>query len=114
MVLKIFITGRNRRIASDVCEHIEKDKGIPVKKCAATKSALFDIAVNDTPHVVVVCMGEESNEEIRVYDTLKDVIHMGYTTLIVIANDEQRKQFITHTAVSRIFFLSRPVSLFAL
>lgn len=37
MVLKIFITGRNRRIASDVCEHIEKDKGIPVKKCAATK-----------------------------------------------------------------------------
>ena len=114
MELKIYVTGRNRRIASDVCEHIEKDKGIVTKKCAVTKSALFDIAVNDTPHVVVVCMGEESDEEIKVYNTLKDVVRIGYTTLIVIANDEQRKQFIANTSVSRIFFLSRPVSLFAL
>lgn len=114
MELKIYVSGRNRRIAADVCEHIEKDKHIAVKKCAATKSALFDVAVNDTPHVVVVCMGEESNEEIKVYDTLKDVVRIGYTTLIVIANEEQRKQFIANTSVGRIFFLSRPVSLFAL
>lgn len=114
MDLKIFVSGRNRRIAADVCEHIEKEKGIPVNKCAATKSALFDIAINDTPHVVVVCMGEESNEEIKVYDTLKDIIRIGYTTLIVIADDEQRQQFIEHTQVGRLFFLSSPVSMFAL
>ena len=114
MELKIIVTGRNRRIAGDVCEHIEKDKGIPTRKCAATKTTLFDIAVKDTPHLVVVCMGEESNEEIRVYDALKDIVHIGYTTLIVIANDEQRKQFINNSSIDKIFFLSRPVSLFAL
>ena len=37
---KILVTGKNRKVMSDICEHIEADKGYTTLKCAASKKAL--------------------------------------------------------------------------
>lgn len=114
MDFNVVVCGRNRRIAADICDHLKKDRGISAKKSASTKSALLELALHETPHMVIVCLGDESTEEIKVYDVLKDCEKVGLTTIIVIGNETDRKHFMTESAVGRIYFLSRPVSLLAL
>ncbi|MBQ7563623.1 MAG: response regulator [Lachnospiraceae bacterium] len=115
MQLKILVTGRNKRIAMDVCEHLENDrKKCIIVKCAASKEALFKLVPAETPHVVIICLGDETWETVRVYDVLKDLTNIGRVTILVITSDEDKRLFMAHSHLNKMFFLSRPVSLFAL
>ena len=78
MKLRIMVTGKNRRIAGDICEHLRCDRDYPTIKCPATKSALLEMVLS------------------------------------VVANEEDRKIFINETALERMFFIDRPVSLTSL
>lgn len=112
--LKILVTGRNRRIASDICEHLSNDRGYIPMKCGASKKALFDKALNEYPNVVIICTGDENEETIKVFDILREIAKVGALEVIVIANEHDRKAFMTNSKLEKFFLLSRPVSLLAL
>ncbi len=114
MQLKVMVTGKNRKIASDICDHLVTDKGYSVIKCASSKEALFNRVPAEMPHLIIICLGDETNETVSVFDVLKECTRMGGITIIVIANDADQKLFINNTKLDRMFFMSRPVSLFAL
>ncbi len=111
---KILVTGKNRKVMGDICEHIETDKGYTTVKCAPSKRALFDLILAELPKVIIICLGNETPETVQAYDVLKNAIKQGNCTTIVITNEEDEKFFINNSALEKVFFLSRPVSLFAL
>ena len=114
MQLKVMITGRNRKIANDISEHLANDRGYNIIKCAPSKEALFDRVPVEMPHIIIICLGDETWETVSVFDVLKECTRMGGITILVITNDSDQKLFINHTKLERMFFMSRPVSLFAL
>jgi CheY-like chemotaxis protein len=114
MQLKVLMTGRNRKIASDLSEHLENDRGYVTVKCASSKEALFDRILAEMPHIVMICLGDETNDTISVFDVLKECSAIGGITILVVANDSDQKIFINNTKLEHVFFVSRPVSLFAL
>ncbi len=114
MQMKILVTGKNRKVALDVCEHLETDRGYKTVKCEPLKKSLFDAMLSELPKVVVICLGDETITTISEYDVLKNTSGQGGYTTIIIANDDDEKLFKKYTQVDKALFLSRPVSLFAL
>ncbi len=112
--LKILVTGKNRRIANDICNHLAEDRDYSVIKCAAKQDALFQMVPTEMPRVIIICLGDEKKETIKVYDILKECAKLGALTLIVVTNQEDKSLFIKYTNLEKMFFLSRPVSLFVL
>ena len=56
MQLKVLVTGKNRKVASDICEHLETDRGYVTIKCDPNKTALFDLMISELPKVVIICI----------------------------------------------------------
>ena len=114
MKLKVMITGKNRKIASDIYDHLNSDRDYKLFKCASTKSALFEMAISEMPHVVIICLGNENKDSLKVFDILKESSRAGTMELIVVANEDDKKIFMANSKLERMFFLARPVSLSAL
>ena len=114
MRLKIVITGKNRKIASDVYDHLISDRNYKLIKCASTKNALFDMVIAEMPHIVIICLGDETKDSIKVFDILTESSKVGKMELIVIANEDDKRLFMACSKLERMFFLARPVSLSAL
>ncbi|WP_458458308.1 response regulator [Pseudobutyrivibrio sp.] len=114
MVLKTLVTGKNRKVASDICEHLEQDRGYLTVKCDSIKSKLLDMVLAELPKVVIICLGDETKETVEAYNVLKSAVNQSSCTIIVIASDEDEKFFMKYSELPRVLFLSRPVSLFAL
>ncbi len=112
--MKIIVTGRNKKVSGDICEHLENDRGYMTVRCAPSKAALADMVLAELPRVIIICTGDETWETVKIYDVLKDPVRHGDCTLIVIANEEDERLFMKFSALERVLFLSRPVSLFAL
>ncbi|RKM61373.1 response regulator [Butyrivibrio sp. CB08] len=112
--LKILVTGKNRRIATDVCNHLAEDKDYHVIKCSAKQDVLFATVPQERPRVIIICLGDETKETIKTFDILKECAKLGAITLIVVANSEDKSLFIKYTGLEKMFFLSRPVSLYML
>ncbi|MBR6228664.1 MAG: response regulator [Eubacterium sp.] len=114
MRLKILVTGKNRKIAKDLCEHLESDRGYLTAKCQPDRNALFDVILAELPKVIIICLGDETIETIRAYNVLRDANRRGNCTTIVISNDQDERIFKKYTELDRAFFLSRPVPLLSL
>ena len=112
--LKIMVTGRNKRMVNDICEHLENDRGYLPMKCAASKKALFEMTLNELPNVIIICSRYEVGDTVKIYDILRESARNGAIEIIVIANEEDRKMFMNHSDLDRFYFLARPVSLMAL
>ena len=112
--LKILVTGKNRKIAKDICSHLEADRGYMAVKSRPEKSALFDAVYSELPNVVIICLGDEKWDEVRVYDVFTEGVKTGRIGVIVIANEEGQSHFTRYTGLPKMSFLSRPISLFAL
>ena len=111
--LKILVTGKNRRIAKDVCDHLESDRGYKAIKCRPERTALFDITYTELPNIIMICIADESWSEIRVYDIFDEAVRAGRVTVMIIASDDDQERFKRITGLSRMIFISRPVSMFA-
>ena len=113
MKFKILVTGKNIDIVRDVSEHLEKDKGYETVKCKMSKADLFDItlALEGLPKAIIICLGNETESSVRMYDILADAISRDGCSTIVITNDEDEKIFMQYTGLRKVFFLSRPISL---
>ncbi len=114
MNVKVLVTGRNRKIAQDVCEHLQSDREYMTVKCDANKNALFDLMLSELPKVVIICLGDETADSIKAYNVMKEALRQGNITTIVITDEEDEKIFMKYTDLERALFLSRPISLFAL
>ncbi len=114
MQLKVLITGKNRKIASDICEHLEADRGYLTVKCDPVKTELFDLMLAELPKVVIICLGNETADTIQAYNVMRTALLQGNIITIVVTDEENEKLFMKYTELERVFFLSRPVSLFAL
>ncbi len=114
MKLKIIVTGKNKKVAGDICDHLENDRGYLTVRCAPSKAALADMVLAELPRVIIICMGDETLETVKIYDVLKDPVRHGDCTIIVVANEEDERLFMKFSSLERVLFLSRPVSLFAL
>ncbi|MCR5053287.1 MAG: response regulator [Lachnospiraceae bacterium] len=114
MKLKVLVTGKNRKVVKDICEHLEYDRGYITVKCAPSKAGLFDIIMAELPKVAIICTGDETEESVSAYDVLKNAVRRGQCTVIVIANRADEKTFMNYSEISRLLFLSRPISLFSL
>ena len=114
MQLKVLVTGKNRKVASDICEHLEADRGYVTIKCDPNKTALFDLMISELPKVVIICLGDETSVTVQAYNVMRAALAQGNITTIVVTDAEDEKMFIKYTELERVYFLSRPVSLFAL
>ena len=114
MELKVMLTGRNRRIAMNIAEHLTEDRGYLVVKCPASKEALFQMVPIEMPQVVIICLGDETKETVKVFDVIKETANTDWMDIIVVTNTEDSKVFMEHTGLKKMYFLSRPVSLVAL
>ncbi|MCR5302343.1 MAG: response regulator [Lachnospiraceae bacterium] len=114
MQLKVLVTGKNRKVANDICEHLESDRGYVTVKCDPNKTALFDLMISELPKVVIICLGDETSISIGAYNVMRSALSRGHITTIVVADNEDEKMFMEYTELERVLFLSRPVSLFAL
>ena len=114
MELKVLLTGRNRRIAMNIAEHLTEDRGYLVVKCPASKEALFQMVPIEMPQVVIICLGDETRETVKVFDVIKETANTDWMDIIVVTNTEDSKVFMEHTGLKKMYFLSRPVSLVAL
>ena len=114
MNLKVLVTGKNRKVASDICEHLQSDRGYVTIKCDPNKTALFDLMLTELPKVVIICLGDESSVTIQAYNVMRKALMQGNITTIVVTDEADEKLFMKYTELERVLFLSRPVSLFAL
>ncbi len=112
--LKILVTGNNYQIAMDVSEHLKSDRGYMTVRCSPDREYLFEKMVTELPNVVIICLRNEHSGGVRVYDILDSAVREGLCTVIVITNDEDERMFRKYSSLPKVFFLSRPVSLFAL
>lgn len=111
MILKVMITGNNRNIVSDITNSVEHDTACSTFTCPVIKSRLYESAIAERPRVAIICMGNETPDEIRMYDIFNEYKKLNDLTVIVIANDEAMDLFTEHTGLERVLFLPRPVSL---
>ncbi len=114
MNMKVLVTGKNRKVASDICEHLEADRGYTTIKCDPNKTALFDLMVSELPKVVIICLGDETSVSVQAYNVMRSALRQGNITTIVVTDEKDETLFMKYTELERVFFLSRPVSLFAL
>lgn len=114
MQLKVLVTGKNRKVANDLCDHLQADRGYVTVKCDPTKTALFDLMISELPKVVIICLGDETSVSIGAYNVMKTALSQGNITTIVVTDNEDEKMFMKYTELDRVLLLSRPVSLFAL
>lgn len=113
-LLKILVTGKNRRIAKDVCDHCREDRDYLTVMCPPDRAVIFDIIHAEMPNVVIICTSNETIDEIRDYNILSGAIGMGTMSVFVIANEEDQQRFQNFSSLQKLYFLSRPVSLFSL
>ncbi|MBO4394790.1 MAG: response regulator [Eubacterium sp.] len=113
MRLNVLVTGRNWRIVGDISEHLEADRGYITVKCRPNQNDLMEVILAQMPRVIVICMQDETVNSIKEFDILREYVR-SQVAVFIITNDEDKKLFVKHTSLSKVYFLSRPVSLFAL
>lgn len=115
MAFKILMTGRNRKIiAEDISKHIEDEIGCETLGCQPLKSELMHVVFTERPRVIIILLNGESPSEVKIYDMLRDYMRVHNVTVIVIANEEDKKTFMFHTGLEKMLFLPRKFSLTAL
>ena len=114
MQLRILLTGVNRRVEDDLCQHLESDRGYLTVKCNANKVALTDVLLAEVPNVIIICLGNETLDTVLAYNVIRDAVRGRSCPIIVVANEEDEKYFRRHTTLEKVYFLSRPVPLLSL
>ncbi len=110
--LKVLVTGENKRIVKDISEHCLADRGYNTIKCKPDRQTIFDIIYSELPNIVIICMRDETAQEVSMYDMLSEVVRSGAMHVFVVASDDDKKIFMKYTELEKVYFLSRPVSLF--
>ncbi len=114
MKMKVMLTGKNRRIADNISEHLEDDKGYEVVKCEPTIDAMEKAIQKEQPHIITICLSNESRESVKIYNSLVGPVEENNIYIIVVANAEDLKTFKDYTKLGETYYLPRPVSILEL
>lgn len=110
MNLKILITGRNQRVSDEISEYLEQDGKYELSKCWAGEAAFKKLFLLEKPSVIIICLGYESPDSVRIYDSLGDYIKTRPVAIIVVANGKDAGIFSANTRLRKLNYLARPVS----
>ncbi len=114
MELKVLITGKNRRIAANISEHLAADKGYGVVACEPRYDELFKAIPKEKPRIIIICLGDEARESVMIFDALIDREEVEGIAVIVVATEEDLKVFKENVNLDNIYYLPRPVSILEL
>ena len=112
MKFRILITGKNRQIAySDLSRLIEKELTCTVTECPALKTQLLDAVYDQRPNVVLIFVKDEDRKDIKIYDVIKEYEKFRNITVIVVADEMNRKMFARNSRLRKILFLPSDIPL---
>jgi CheY-like chemotaxis protein len=112
MSFRILITGKNRKIAStDISKQLEKKIRCTATECDASKSRLLDALFDEKPAVVLILVKDEDQNDVKVYDVISEYAKFRPVTVIVVADELNRKMFTRNSRLRRILFLPQDISL---
>jgi len=114
MSLKIVVTGRNEQIAADISDHIERDRGDTCLRCMPIKQKLLKVMFSEMPQVVIICMRDDNRGAVKTFDVLRKCMDMEMVSIIVVANEPDRKTFMLNSGLGKVTFMDRPIFLTAL
>ena len=114
MKMKIMLTGKNRRIADNISEHLEDDKGYAVVKCEPSIDAMEKAIQKELPHIIIICLSNETRETVKIYNSLIKPMEEDSISIVVVANAEDLRTFKDHTRIGETYYLPRPVSILEL
>ncbi|MCR4647776.1 MAG: response regulator [Lachnospiraceae bacterium] len=114
MELKVLVTGTNRKIMSDISSQLEQERGYTVIKCNPDRYKLSDTLLTEFTRVIILCLGDETKDSVAAYDVFRTQSMSGECLVIAITDDLTEKMFKRNTKLAKVFFLSRPVSMFAM
>ena len=114
MTIKILLTGNNRRIVGNISEHLVGDKGYKVTACEPDYEALLKTISRVIPNIIIICLGDEEKDTIRVFNTLTREKEAEKLPVIVVAHKEDLNNFKAYIKLDHLYFLQRPVSILSL
>lgn len=109
MRYRILLTGKNNVIKDDFFGHLEKDFELQ------TVSLCFGDIVSHLryfkPHALVVCMRNESKDDLGVFSAVKSRLENYNVPTILIGSEEECGEFEANTGKMSALVITRPVSL---
>lgn len=114
MIMNVMLAGKNHKLVTETAKSIERDTACKTFMCPPIRSRLFQSSIAERPRAAVICMDDETPEEVRIYNILNEYMKLGRLTVIVIGNDEDIYTFTMNTGLPKVFFLKRPFMVTAL
>ncbi len=110
MDLKILSTGSNREIVDNITNYLKNNIEYDITECEQDKAAIKKALSEIRPNVMILCCGEENEENVGFYNVINEFEDAAKLVIIVIATEEDFEIFMEHTKLSNIQFVRRPVS----
>ncbi len=110
----VIITGRNGRVVSDVYDHLKAKQDYRLFRSQPNYKDIFKIMCSEDIHAAVICLQEESAENIELYDMFADYGLLKNLRIIVIGTEIECERFKSFTSLLEISFHIRPINIFAL
>ena len=114
MKLRILVTGKNKRIAVSISEHLEDDQGYEVATCEADERLLTKAYRENHPEIAILCLNSETQTSVMTFDVLADLAEGKHLDIIVVAHDEDLQAFEAYSRLRDFRLLPRPVSILKL
>ncbi len=112
MKFKILITGKNRKIASsELSKQLEKELVCTAIECQPVKTQLFEAVYDQRPSVILIFVKDEDQKDIKIYDVIKEYEKFHPITVIVVADELNRKMFTRNSGLRKILFLPSDIPL---
>ena len=104
-MIKILITGRNVRIADKLYEYLNKKNKYELIQLGANRDNFTIRVPREMPHVIIACLGFESQRSIRAYNFLSSYMNSYKASLIILAKESDIALFRENCRLTDITFL---------
>ncbi len=112
--LEVLITGKNRRMANEISERLMEDRGYTCYTCLPDKELLNVTISTSIPDIIIISTFQEAPEDVMQYEALSKTAVENHIPIFVIASDQEKTTFMEYSTLYRIYFVSRPLNMFAL
>lgn len=109
MQLRVAVIGRSKIIIEDISSHIAHGDYFVCPLVFST-TEIVDKLNRLHPHIIIICLNDESPDEIKEYELLE--LYTGKTEngLIVIGHPSRNEMFKQETHLRHIFYVQRPLN----
>lgn len=104
---RVLFTGYDKKMIMNVMEFI--GQGYKMEKCGPTMAELTESLRSFRPHVVVICLMDETREKMRNYDILRDDPRYRELQVIGIGHEEDCDRLRSCVIIRNLEIFSRPL-----